>query len=334
MRRSALILLCSFMIMVATYGCSSYNGSALDKQDGNEVAVTDVTTSSVKPTSTPTPTPSLTPTPVPTLDKEQVRNIVADAITYSFVGKEIEDACRYDVNGDGTDDLILHDVGMTMCVSYSDGDKVRINSFDIGNSGVEYYCSSARSELVMVIGHAVPTYSASTYYSFHNNGFHEDAVEILEMYDFEKDEPLYDGREVYKINDNEVSKKEFDDFIKQYGELIELCPVAEFRARQTDIPSEFIPEAAEYIVNDIFGEPYFPSQERMDLNDDGIEDCYISFARFRVDQLVGIDYNGEIDPEWHEWMPASIVLLSTTNGIEARIYETNDCVDFINSMIG
>ena len=175
--------------MVATYGCSSYNGSALDKQDGNEVAVTDVTTSSVKPTSTPTPTPSLTPTPVPTLDKEQVRNIVADAITYSFVGKEIEDACRYDVNGDGTDDLILHDVGMTMCVSYSDGDKVRINSFDIGNSGVEYYCSSARSELVMVIGHAVPTYSASTYYSFHNNGFHEDAVEILEMYDFEKDEP-------------------------------------------------------------------------------------------------------------------------------------------------
>ena len=335
MRRTVGTALCSLLLTVAMAGCALQIVSSEDRNNDAQSNVTDVTTASSVPTNTPTPTPSPTPTPTPALDKEQVRSIVADAFTYSYVGKEIENAFRYDVNGDGNDDLILQERGMNMCVSYSSGSKVRVNSFFIGNSGAEYYYSTARNELVMVLGHSVPTYAASTYYSFHDNCFHKDAVEILEMYDFDKDEPIYDGREVYEINDSEVSKKEFDDCIKGYGDLIELSSVGEFRIRQTDIPSVLIPEAEKYIVNDIFGMYNKPSVYHIDLNDDGIDDCYISFSGFWITQLVGIDYNGdEDDPDRHEWMPASIVLMSTPQGIEARIYETNDCVDYINSMIG
>lgn len=284
-----------------------------------------------KPTATPipspTPKPTATPTPVPKLDTKQARSIVADAMALSYNGMKFYKAYRYDVNGDGVSDMILHSENKErfIIIGYSDSKKVRLYSDTLSNLATEvgFYKSKKSKKLFVRLTRAWAAGSGIWYKSFSNGKLKNETglEESFYDYDFDADKPVAKLRYTYQIGEKIVSKSKYNKKVKSWKlKRIKATKKTNILKRQTKMSSELIDDAAKYIKSDILGNKV--DFIFRDINGDNIKDCYFVIPGKKAKGYKGIvvsNDNGDSN-----WTDVAVVLQSSKKGVVVKYLSPSD----------
>lgn len=282
------------------------------------------TSGSTSASTTATDKPAPTPTDKPKLNKTLTRAIASDGVALSFTGMNFFSACRYDVNQDGTSDLVLQDEKQerSICVAYSDPKTVRISTLSLGNCAntVDYLYSKKSKKFVAVLYSASSGFDGKWHKTFTKNDF-DDTAYYEKTYHF-KDKP--DGTTyissysyIYQLNGKSTSKTKYKKYIKSLKlKSIKTVKKANVLKRQTAMSSELISDAAKYLKKDIFGNKI--SVTFKDINKDKIKDCYFVISGKKTYKgYKGVKFNQDQD-SGHKWTDVAVVLQSSSKGIVVK----------------